>query len=281
MGRSFQPHETHIPYILQFLVDHNLYGMSQLYIPSELITYRSDDPNTVEALRKTTSTANEIDFLSVHILNRILLAQQAKTGYGNPGIASIWEDEQIRRGVETITELQPPLSQVRGYNKITDSDQFYRDILRHRMLQMSENDLLGNESESTIHEEESTKSHSGDKPEPNPSSLNSNLEEDNLDQTIVNEEIALCFTQHPKSNDTLQAEDLELLEVMKFLEADQVGADEDSALAPFTQATNKESGSLNKTLGAIPDKTYEDPSLESDEELDFTMILAEEIAALE
>lgn len=190
LGRTFQPHETHIPYILQFLVDHNLYGMSQVFVPSELISYRSDDPSNLEALRKTTSTANEVDFLSVHILNRLFLVQQAKSGYGNPGITSIWEDEKIRRGAETLTYLQPPLSQPRSYTKITDSDQFYRDMLRHRLSQRSEADSSRAESRmsETLVEEE-------------PAVLvKSDGADGDSDQTIVNAEIAFCFTQQAQSS---------------------------------------------------------------------------------
>ncbi|KAK4282799.1 hypothetical protein QN277_014132 [Acacia crassicarpa] len=32
LGKSLQPHESHIPFILQFLVDYNLYGMGQLHL---------------------------------------------------------------------------------------------------------------------------------------------------------------------------------------------------------------------------------------------------------
>lgn len=80
-------------------------------------------------------------------------------------------------------------------------------------------------------------------------------------------------------------DDLDLLDVMKYLEEDNLKADDDSALAPLTQAPRKESQpSLNKTLG---DKrqlntTYVEPTLNSDDEdeLDFTMILADELADL-
>jgi DNA polymerase zeta len=36
MGRRFQPHESHIPYLLQFLMDHNLYGMNFMRLQSVL-----------------------------------------------------------------------------------------------------------------------------------------------------------------------------------------------------------------------------------------------------
>ncbi|KAK1804828.1 hypothetical protein P4O66_003667 [Electrophorus voltai] len=32
MGKSFQPHEAHIPYLLQLFIDYNLYGMNLLHL---------------------------------------------------------------------------------------------------------------------------------------------------------------------------------------------------------------------------------------------------------
>lgn len=40
LGQSFQPHEAHIPYVLQFFIDYNLYGMSHLNI--EKFTLRKE-----------------------------------------------------------------------------------------------------------------------------------------------------------------------------------------------------------------------------------------------
>ena len=34
MNASFQPHEAHIPYILQMFLDYNLYGMNLLHTSS-------------------------------------------------------------------------------------------------------------------------------------------------------------------------------------------------------------------------------------------------------
>lgn len=139
MGKSFQPHETHIPYILQFMIDHNLYGMSQLLIPSELLLYRGND----ESLPKLSLSTLEFDFMAIHILNRALLYQKSDTNHVNPGITSIWEDEKIRRGVQQISELEPPSSQFREYREISDTDKYYRQILKHKLTQieMPEPDL--------------------------------------------------------------------------------------------------------------------------------------------
>lgn len=40
LGRIFQPHESHVPYNLQFLIDYNLYGMSFLHVPKAMVHYR-------------------------------------------------------------------------------------------------------------------------------------------------------------------------------------------------------------------------------------------------
>lgn len=169
MNQVLQPHESHIPYILQFLIDHNLYGMSQLFVPSELLTYRG---GAVDQLPKLTSTELEVDLSSVNILNRLLLAQQTSSGYGNPGISSIWEDEKIRRGVDSFSQLEPPASQIRGYEVVTESDQFYRDMLKCRLAQRSEN--------------ESQVESRGSKP----------VTQEDLDGTIVDEELVMSLTQN-------------------------------------------------------------------------------------
>lgn len=189
MGRTFQPHESHIPYILQFLIDHNLYGMSQLFVPADLLLYRSKNGTADGTLKKLTSTAVELDFMSVHILNKLLLAQQTSSGYGNPGISSIWEDERIRRGVESFSQLQPPQSQTRTYDCVTESDKFYREILKNRiaMKESQDDEELKKLEEIFLNATQS----SGKK--------RSQIEED-LDGTIVDEDIASSLT--PKLSDT-------------------------------------------------------------------------------
>lgn len=40
LGRVFQPHESHVPFILQFMIDYNLYGMSCLHYPVQEMRFR-------------------------------------------------------------------------------------------------------------------------------------------------------------------------------------------------------------------------------------------------
>ncbi|XP_010243556.1 PREDICTED: DNA polymerase zeta catalytic subunit [Nelumbo nucifera] len=44
LDKSFQPHESHIPYLLQFLVDYNLYGMGHLHLAK--VKFRHPLPET-------------------------------------------------------------------------------------------------------------------------------------------------------------------------------------------------------------------------------------------
>ena len=43
LGKVFQPHESHVPYMLQFMIDYNLYGMSFLHTPKEIVKFRRDE----------------------------------------------------------------------------------------------------------------------------------------------------------------------------------------------------------------------------------------------
>ena len=43
LNKSFHPHESHVPYILQFMIDYNLYGMSFVHIPLEVVKFRRND----------------------------------------------------------------------------------------------------------------------------------------------------------------------------------------------------------------------------------------------
>ncbi|MCH84314.1 DNA polymerase zeta catalytic subunit-like, partial [Trifolium medium] len=55
LDKSLQPHESHIPFILQFLVDYNLYGMGHLHLSK--IRFRHPMPD---------STNKKLDINSQH-----------------------------------------------------------------------------------------------------------------------------------------------------------------------------------------------------------------------
>lgn len=45
LNKVFHPHESHVPYILQFMIDYNLYGMSFLHVPQEVVKFRRKSEN--------------------------------------------------------------------------------------------------------------------------------------------------------------------------------------------------------------------------------------------
>lgn len=125
LGRIYQPHESHVPYNLQFMIDYNLYGMSFLYVPGKLVRYRQRTRNandefsvngdievdTDEILNgidhhqilerkidRMSTSKQEIDVSAAVILNRFQIPMNDEENeHANPGIAFLWSDERGRR----------------------------------------------------------------------------------------------------------------------------------------------------------------------------------------
>lgn len=106
-GRVLQSFESHIPYILQFFMDYNLYGMSFVHVRTENLVFRVPEEeqegnrliNTV--LTKATRCKFEADIKGEHILNYLSVAQSSQR-HQNPGISFIWDDEIERRKILEI-----------------------------------------------------------------------------------------------------------------------------------------------------------------------------------
>ncbi|XP_063709325.1 DNA polymerase zeta catalytic subunit [Culicoides brevitarsis] len=275
MNRSFQPHESHIPYILQFMIDHNLYGMSQLYVPEQLLLHRSSNKSEESHIpQKLTQSAIEFDIMAIHILNRALLYQKTDTNCVNPGIASLWEDEKLRRGFASTAELEPPPSQIREYVNLSRSDQYFRQVLKakvapkdfeeeNRMDSTAEMERLILMDEIPSQKTSQKTNHSGSLFSDEDETENLN---EKLDETIVNEEIVMSLTQNTLSV-TLNEEDYELLEIMRELEEnDGKTPDTDSVLAPVSsQKPQNQSTQLTQVINATIEPEDED-------ELDFTVM---------
>lgn len=111
MDKNFHPHESHVPYILQFMIDYNLYGMSSLHVPLEVVKFRRSNEtaaipfrNVQESqildcnlVKKISCSSLEVDIASSFILNRFQIVAKSNSAHTNPGIESIWNDERIRR----------------------------------------------------------------------------------------------------------------------------------------------------------------------------------------
>ncbi|XP_050308972.1 DNA polymerase zeta catalytic subunit isoform X6 [Anthonomus grandis grandis] len=99
LDEIYQPHEAHLNFTLQFMIDYNLHGMSSMLISD--IKYRTNPDEKYSDLDETLRRPNIIKRTSIcelegdinaeHILNR-----QETVGV-NPGIAALWDDEKLRR----------------------------------------------------------------------------------------------------------------------------------------------------------------------------------------
>ncbi|XP_037953294.1 DNA polymerase zeta catalytic subunit [Teleopsis dalmanni] len=168
MGKIFHPHESHVPYILQFMIDYNLYGMSFLHVPLDIVKFRkSCDTDEIpisgivdaqvldcSTIKKQTVSLIEVDIGSNFILNRFQLLAKNNSIHTNPGIEAIWQDESLRRQklkqnlandeeqTKEIPPLKVPDTQERPFVQIAESDAFYRAGLFSKLipLEMSTSD---------------------------------------------------------------------------------------------------------------------------------------------
>uniref|UniRef100_A0A8C3AFZ8 DNA polymerase zeta catalytic subunit n=1 Tax=Cyclopterus lumpus TaxID=8103 RepID=A0A8C3AFZ8_CYCLU len=140
MNKTYQPHEGHIPYLLQLFIDYNLYGMNLLNLgavkfrrgrskgkgqkascSSKLSnstlggTFVRWEENAIpcslvldEVARQSTCEL-EVDAVAVDVLNRLEIENQIGR---NPGLQAIWEDEkQRRREKNQVSQIETPESQ--------------------------------------------------------------------------------------------------------------------------------------------------------------------------
>lgn len=117
---------------------------------SQIEIVSDDDPRKfVPNIERTAVSRQEIDISAAHILNRLeinLVASQ--TDHVNPGIASIWKDEKVRRSRQPNANHPPleiPQPEHRPMACATESDLFYREALITK-LKESEDSQPGDES---------------------------------------------------------------------------------------------------------------------------------------
>uniref|UniRef100_H3ANK2 DNA polymerase delta/zeta catalytic subunit N-terminal domain-containing protein n=1 Tax=Latimeria chalumnae TaxID=7897 RepID=H3ANK2_LATCH len=121
MNKSYQPHEAHLPYLLQLFIDYNLYGMNLINLAS--IKFRKARRKDLKKKKKK--------YIYIYI------APYTQVGR-NPGLQSIWEDEkQRRREKNESSQIEPPESQVidRGFMQATDSEKVFKKRLKEILKQ--------------------------------------------------------------------------------------------------------------------------------------------------
>lgn len=141
LEKNFHPHESHVPYVLQFMIDYNLYGMSYVHMPQDTLKIRCSDMQSAtvspislrginarqiqdpQQVKKVSCSVLELDVSSCFILNRFQLLHATKTSkasvtrsHTNPGIEALWSDERRRRQalIESCQGNEEKLQQVRN-----------------------------------------------------------------------------------------------------------------------------------------------------------------------
>uniref|UniRef100_A0A8D0DBP9 DNA polymerase zeta catalytic subunit n=1 Tax=Sander lucioperca TaxID=283035 RepID=A0A8D0DBP9_SANLU len=165
MNKSYQPHEGHIPYLLQLFIDYNLYGMNLLNLGA--VKFRSSwkSPGTsklddstlggtfvrweedaipcslvLDAVEKQSTCELEVDAVAVDVLNRLEIENQIGR---NPGLQAIWEDEkQRRREKNQASQVETPESQDRGFVTSTESEKIFmkrfKEILKENEFDVTQ-----------------------------------------------------------------------------------------------------------------------------------------------
>lgn len=142
-GKCYQPHEAHLPYVLQFMIDYNLHGMS--FIKLSDIRFRANRESTdtnpelylSKHIAKVSLCELEGDVSTEHILNRLEVAQN-QLGI-NPGIAALWEDEKQRRRDKNIdSQISQCLSQSERSCVVTASHVLLKQALKQKLKAASE-----------------------------------------------------------------------------------------------------------------------------------------------
>uniref|UniRef100_I3JZM4 DNA polymerase zeta catalytic subunit n=1 Tax=Oreochromis niloticus TaxID=8128 RepID=I3JZM4_ORENI len=133
MNKSYQPHEGHIPYLLQLFIDYNLYGMNLVNLAA--VKFRSSQKKgkgcgqgdtiggtfvrweenaipsslVLDEVQRQSTCELEVDAVAVDVLNRLEIENQIGR---NPGLQAIWEDEkQRRREKNQPSQIETPESQ--------------------------------------------------------------------------------------------------------------------------------------------------------------------------
>ncbi|XP_047528847.1 DNA polymerase zeta catalytic subunit [Vanessa atalanta] len=287
LGQALQPHEAHLNFTLQFFIDFNLFGMSNIDLQTVKfrksgVSQYSDEPagSSELSLKPESSCYYEADCFASHILNRQRIGRG--DGIENPGLEEVWNQELERRKKLNMSMSSKSLSQGRINLKETDTHSKFELIMHNKVsnaidkpkemtneaneelinypAETAENSQLLNATDISHHIHQDVTSLS------NNSTIRKTAEyTDNVDDTLVDEDIALNSSFSLRySQILLDNDDLELVDMLqdldeKVVEDDSVmgtpaneDEDLDSDTAEYSQIFNDDTIILNP-----PERTLE------------------------
>lgn len=156
LGQPFQPHESHLNFTLQFFIDFNLFGMSNIDLQTVKfrrlgISQSSNDPleSTIDGLKPESSCFFEADCVASHIINR----QRVGKGNGieNPGLEEVWNQEMERRKQLNMS-VSKSLSQGRITAEETESHYKFEQMFLIRMSNLLNQPLITDQNAQKVME---------------------------------------------------------------------------------------------------------------------------------
>ncbi|XP_075227107.1 DNA polymerase zeta catalytic subunit [Lycorma delicatula] len=304
-NKVYQCHEAHVPFILQFFIDYNLYGMSfielntvlfredSLHSPDKILNIDDENKNATKPVLPPRITYCEIeaDGLACDILN---IKTTPDNIVANPGLAGIWAEEKARRKNNFGTsQITPQNSQPRTNVQCTISEIMLNDKLKEAIdkitslgdslslkntkdvpypAESQENDKLleASQLDSILMQK----------------SVNLNLANGNvtdaqtssqrlaaLEDSIVNEELVLSLSQAAINESMIGTQDCSLLLMMQSLAEQNEASEVDrsqivtkhSSQQPFNNNDIEEGSVLHPSL--VPVNNDHEQIDELDEEL--------------
>ncbi|XP_072748534.1 DNA polymerase zeta catalytic subunit [Anoplolepis gracilipes] len=157
LNQTLQPYEAHIPYILQFMIDYNLYGMNLINLNDikyrcSLQGYTTEDNQNKSSIELVNSQMYlptsvtrqsmcelEVDAHASDILNRQNITEKLEL---NPGLVAIWDEEKARRAAASLENAKSQLLYPKSPSKVilppTSNDIYQKSQLLKRLNAISQ-----------------------------------------------------------------------------------------------------------------------------------------------
>ncbi|XP_022117950.2 DNA polymerase zeta catalytic subunit isoform X1 [Pieris rapae] len=257
LGQVLQPYESHLNFTLQFFIDFNLFGMSNIELQSvrfrkSISSQKSDEllesPEDF-SLKPESICYYEADCFASHIINRSRVGKM--DGIENPGLEEVWNQEIVRRQQLNVSISSKSLSQNR-LNEGTESHHKYQNGFLAKITSSLDTPIEQVEKDKVHYPAETLDGSQFFKA----TDISSHLQESlslsmskssrqsiimDIDDTIVDEDIALnsSFSVH-YSQVALDSEDLELVGLLQEMD-EKSAIDKDSIMAtPYDDKTEED-----------------------------------------
>jgi hypothetical protein len=159
MDTKFQIYESHLPFLLQFLVDYNLYGMENINLDFYIERRSMEEVKSKNHSRKTSVCELEVDTWASDIMNRRIVKERPRDALADinenlfksyrdialvPSLAAVWkvllilkQDEQTRREKLGFTQYQKVVPIERMDKKPWLNQEKLKNILDKRIGEFS------------------------------------------------------------------------------------------------------------------------------------------------